>query len=198
MRLFWISALVCLASCSDPLRDGKIEALGDEDPNFPPSEIHRPGQPCVACHSEYEGAKPNISIGGTLFTDPEREDGEMQLVPNHTIRIIDSQGKILDRTTNRCGNFFWTKEEFDPAYPVRAELYGPGPDDTLVPINVMSSRIGRDGSCGACHSNPASTLSPGVVFVPDGRLSPDVDLPDATSCPTPRFAPSLFNPSTEQ
>ncbi len=202
MRRRWIIAWACLATaCSDPLRDGKIEALGGEDPNFPPSEIHRPGQPCVACHSVYEGAKPVISVGGTVFTDPDRPDPDglgLQLVPNHTIRIIDSEGRILQKRTNRCGNFYWTQDEFDPAYPLRAELFGPGPDDSLVPVDVMASRIGRDGSCGTCHTHPASSLSPGVVFVPDGRLSPEVMLPEPGACPPPRFAPNLFNPSTGQ
>ncbi len=190
------AALCC--SCSDPLRDGKIEALGDEDAGFALNEIHRPGQPCVTCHSLYEGAKPLMSVAGTLFTDPTRPDPDekgLQLVPQHTIRLIDSEGTIIEKETNRCGNFFATIEEFDPAYPVRAELYGPGPDDTLVPIDVMASRIGRDGSCGTCHAHPATSQSPGVMFVPDGRLSPDVELPSGKDCPKPRFAPNLFNPN---
>jgi hypothetical protein len=122
----------------------------------------------------------------------------LQLVPNHTIRIIDSQGQIRDTKTNRCGNFYFTKDEFNPAFPLRAELFGPGADDSLVPIDVMASRIGRDGSCGTCHARPLSPQSPDVVFVPDGRLSPDVDLPKPTACPPPRFAPNLFDPEGTQ
>jgi hypothetical protein len=192
-----LGALV--AGCSDPLRDENIALLGDEHPNFPPSEIHRPGQPCVACHSPYFGAEPIMSLGGTLFTDPVANDGELNMVPDHTIRIIDSEGKILDIKTNRCGNFYFTKEQFDPAFPLRAELRGPGTEDgATIPINAMASRIGREGSCGACHAFPASSLSPGVVFVPNGRLSPMVVLPDAGACPPPTFAPNKFDPSQQQ
>lgn len=198
--LLLCAAVLLCVSCSDPLRDGKIEVLGEEEGAFPPNEIHRPGQPCVACHSVYEGAQPLISIGGTLFTDPDRDDPDelgLQLVPQHIIRLIDSEGTIKDLVTNRCGNFFVTQDEFDPAYPVRAELYGPGPDDTLIPIDVMASRIGRDGSCGACHAHPATSQSPGVVFVPDGRLDPEIELPKRSACPTPRFAPEDFDPTPD-
>ena len=188
--------LATVWGCSDPLKEGIVASLGPEDAGFGTNEIHRPGQPCVACHSTYEGAKPIMSIGGTLFTDPILE-GDLKLVPEHTIRLIDSEGTIVEKISNRCGNFFTTLDEFDPAYPVRAELYGPGADDSLVSIVVMASRIGRDGSCGSCHAHPATSQSPGVVYVPDGRLSPDVDLPDAADCPPPRFAPDLFNPTPQ-
>jgi hypothetical protein len=200
----WIllSTVLCL-SCSDPLRDGKIEALGGEDQGFEPNEIHRPGQPCVACHSVYGGAEPEMSIAGTLFTDPTAvdENGDpkpLRLVPNHIIRLIDSEGTIKERETNRCGNFAFTLEEFNPAFPVRAELYGKGEDGAKIPIDVMASRIGREGSCGACHAHPATSQSPGVVYVPDGRLDPEVELPSETACPPPRFAPNQFNPNVEQ
>jgi hypothetical protein len=195
-----IVSLIALAAvaCSDPLRDENIALLGDEDPNFPPSEIHRPGQPCVACHSEYEGAEPIMSIGGTLFTDPSVNDGELILVPDHTIRIIDSEGKIIELRTNRCGNFFIARDTFDPAFPLRAELRGPGMEDnSTTPINAMASRIGREGSCGSCHAYPASSLSPGVVYVPNGRLSPDVALPQVGECPPPTFAPNKFDPNQQ-
>ena len=197
--LGWAVVALCV-SCGDPKRDSIIESLGDEDPGFEESEIHRPGQPCVACHSEYGGADPEMSIGGTLFTDPSRpehEDDGLQLVPGHLVRIIDSAGKIVDIPTNRCGNFYAEKDAFDFAFPLRAELFREG-EDGPERLEVMASRIGRDGSCGTCHTFPASPESPNVVFVPDGRLDEDIELPGPTDCPPPRFAPNLFNPEVSQ
>ena len=66
---------VCLlatsTSCTDPLRDREIEALGDEAPGVSPGPEHRPGQPCVLCHSD----------GGPASSKPFAVD---TLVPIHT------------------------------------------------------------------------------------------------------------------
>ncbi len=192
-RLLLLSiAAAALASsgCEDPYLDNLIEELGEEQNGYAPSEIHRPGQPCVLCHSEYEGAEPILSFGGTLFAEPL---GKLPLamLEGYTIRLIDSEQQTKNLPTNRCGNFFITKEEFDPAFPVRAELWGPaapGSED-IVQLIPMSTRIGRDGSCGTCHVHPASPFSPGVVFVPSAYLMAPPE--PVTGCPTPSFADPL-------
>lgn len=188
----WSALLLLLCACGDPLNDGKIAELGDEQEGFPPSDVHRPGQPCVLCHSEYGGAEPELSIGGTLFLEPTGGDLPVP-VEGYTIRIIDSASQIVNLVSNRCGNFFIEKSAFNPAYPLRAELFGPSTGDATktVQLTVMSTRIGRDGSCGSCHSHPASPFSPGVVYLPAALLNPEVVLPDPATCPLPRFAPQL-------
>jgi hypothetical protein len=191
-------ALALLTSgvgCSDPYLDNLIEELGEEQDGYAPSEIHRPGQPCVLCHSGYEGAEPEFSFGGTLFAEPALGEAvpasELILLEGFTVRLLDSEGRIKNLETNRCGNFFIKKDEFDPAYPVRAELWGPpspGSSDT-VQLRPMATRIGRDGSCGTCHIHPASPFSPGVAFVPQAYL--EIGLEPPTGCPTPSFSDPL-------
>ena len=78
-----------------------------------------------------------------------------------TVNTGDGDDEIRIENTSG-GNFFISKDEFDPAYPVRAELWGPaapGSED-IVQLIPMSTRIGRDGSCGTCHVDPASPFSP--------------------------------------
>ena len=67
-----LASVVALASfatsCTDPVRDRAIERLGAEDPAVAIGPEHRPGQPCVLCHSEGGPAsgKP-FAIAGTVF-----------------------------------------------------------------------------------------------------------------------------------
>jgi len=180
---------VLLAGCSDSFLDEQIEALGPEASGFEESEIHRPGSPCVLCHSEYHGAEPTMAIGGTLFVDPA--EGAPFPIAGYTVRIVDSEGETLDMVSNRCGNFYVERSEFTPIYPLRTELLAPSPNDPnkLLSNRAMASRISRDGSCGSCHAEPASPFSPGVVFVvpPQGApLSPPRD------CPPPNYAAQPF------
>jgi hypothetical protein len=183
------SMTAVVSSCSDPFRDARIDELGDEQNGFEPSEIHRVGQPCLACHDGYGPGDPVFSFGGTIFAEPIGND-PLVLLPNYQVRLIDSEGQIVDIPTNRCGNFFIEKSEFDPAYPVRAEIFGPATpgSENIVQLRPMSTRIGRDGSCGSCHINPASPFSPGVAFVPNAFLDNPVN---PENCPEPRFAEPL-------
>ncbi len=186
--------IVSAWACGDPLRDAAIEALGEETPGFGPSEVHRPGQPCVLCHSSYFGAEPAMSIAGTLFYAPS---GGLDpfLVGGNTVRVLDSEGESRDLLANRCGNFYIEKSTWDPAFPIRAVLYQPkiGEPDTLLQLRVMASRIGREGSCAACHVHPRSLYSPGVVHVPGdpGDFLPTLD------CPPPWLGPDPNKPELE-
>jgi len=191
------TAIGAVAACTDPLKDRQIAELGEEQDGFPESPIHRPGQPCVLCHSDYFGAEPQMVLGGTVFVEPEEPGGPLLGAPGYEIRLLDSQGEITGQgliTTNECGNFWVTEEQFQPAYPLRVEVFGPSlaDADRSVQISVMSTRIGRDGSCGGCHAEPVSPLSPGAILIPRALFNADaVDLPSETDCPTPRFRPTV-------
>jgi len=158
--------VLLVASCADPLKDAEILALGGEVPGVEEGEFHRPGQPCLVCHSVYGGAEPRMSIGGTVYFKPS--DQQPYPVGAITVRLVDSEGEARERVTNCIGNFFITKDEWDPAFPLRVELLEPlSPDapDELRLNATMFSRIAREGSCAGCHTHPASAFSPGVVFV---------------------------------
>ena len=166
-RRLIVALLATLAAgCGDAFRDPQIEALGGEFPGTAPSQFHRPGQPCVLCHDSYEGAEPELSIGGTLFFFPPDSAGFPVTSGGFVVSIVDSKGKSFNAEVNCFGNFSVEKAVFDPAYPILAEVLQRDEDTGELRTNApMSSRIGRDGSCASCHIDPKSWLSPGPVFV---------------------------------
>ncbi len=192
--LAFTGMVAAVLACGDPQRDAAIEALGGEADGFGPSAIHRPGQPCVLCHSSYFGAEPNMSLAGTLFYAPG-SGFDPFLVGGYTVRVLDSEGESRDLLANRCGNFYIEKSDWDPAFPVRAVLYGPkkGEPDTLLQLRVMASRIGREGSCAKCHVHPRSLYSPGVVHVPGDPA----DFLPTLDCPPPWLGPNPNKPELE-
>ncbi len=170
--------------CGDPYRDRLLDGLPDEDPKFRPGELHRPGQPCLACHSDYGGA-PEFSLGGTIFSGSEPTETP-SLLGGYTVRVYDSEGQTRDLLSNSCGNFYIRRADWDPAFPLRAELYedNPAKPGKLIQVTVMSSRIAREGSCAGCHVGHRSPLSPGAVYVPGTTPGAPSD-----ACPTPWLGP---------
>ena len=59
--------------CGNRAIDERIAALGDEAPDVPPSEFHRPGQPCLLCHGEYLREGPIMTVAGTIYAFPARD-----------------------------------------------------------------------------------------------------------------------------
>lgn len=188
MRARHLVLWAALAGCGDPYRDRLIDGLPDEEPNFAPNELHRPGQPCLACHSTYGGETP-YSVAGTLFTTAKLDELPAML-QGYTVRVHDSEGRSKDAVSNACGNFFITRDEWEPAFPLLVEILSGevGGTDPLVPVSTMGSRIAREGSCAGCHLGRPSPLSPGFVSIlGTSPASPNASLPGA--CPTPWLGP---------
>jgi hypothetical protein len=159
MKKTFLLAALLIAGCDNPVTDVKIEALGGEAPNTPIGPHHRPGQPCVLCHSEYFGAQPELVIGGTVFRDRQT----LQPVEGVRVVLYDSVGDIYEMLTNCNGNFMREKSDRDPQFPLYAEIYCPvyGADGTVLTddsgnpqtkVKSMASWISRDGSCAGCHT----------------------------------------------
>jgi hypothetical protein len=186
--LVWV-----LAGCGDPYRDKLIDALGKEDPNFKPGPTHRPGQPCLACHSKYGGAKPEMVIGGTLFNEAAPGKDPFVVGNDYRVLIVDSEGERVKIQANQCGNFYITMSEWPgglgPAFPLYAEIL----DNKNVQVKRMESRIGRDGSCAGCHIGKRTPYSAGVVYVPITGLKP----PPSGACPPPWLGPDPLFPKTQ-
>jgi hypothetical protein len=124
----------------DPIPEEKLDKLPPEDPEGP-SELHRAGQPCVDCHSEYEGADPLLAIGGTVY---EQNPSTFQLIPVEGVfvTLFDAAGASQKACTNAAGNFYVTREDWpDAAFPLTVQVGN----------RFMRSLIGRDRSCATCH-----------------------------------------------
>ena len=146
MRSFgWImlSAAAALGGCRyDPVIADRIRRMPVED-DAGPSPEHRPGQACVDCHSKYERAKPELAVGGTIFSETGK--GFLKPVPGVFVTINDSGGATYKACTNKAGNFYITKDDLqgidDFAFPMTVKVAG----------TTMQSLIGRERSCANCH-----------------------------------------------
>jgi hypothetical protein len=157
----------------DPVPQEIIDALGEETGT--PGPTHRPGQPCLACHSTYEGAQPELVIGGTVFSIDA--NGARVGAPKVLVEIADSANGKRPKCSNEAGNFYITKEEWpDITFPLSVTLGG----------SAMDSLIGRDGSCASCHALPAagaldptgkSASSRGILTVNLGATDSACEIP---------------------
>lgn len=154
--------LALATSCTDPVKDHAIERLGPEAQGVPEGPEHRPGQPCVLCHSEGGPAsKHKFAIGGTIFTTNTGETG----AANVTVFFLDALLTPRQSTTNASGNFFVREEEWpDLTFPFKTGVLN---GKTGVP---MQSTINREGSCNFCHQPRGgdSRESIGPIFAPSG------------------------------
>jgi hypothetical protein len=155
VRFFAVAMFVIGAtSCSlDPVHDEAQSDLGDEAPGVNPGPNHRPGQPCLICHDGTTA--PQWSIGGTIYGVL----GSTAALSGATVNLTDANLSTFSVTSNDVGNFYVEASRWQPTYPVKvAVTYG----STTA---TMTTIIGRDGSCAGCHTNPASRISPGPVYV---------------------------------
>lgn len=188
--------------CSlDPVQNGAIKALGDEDPNIPRGEYHRQGQPCNLCHSSTGPASDKkFAVAGTVFVDPFGRRGSKST----WVRVRDATGNTVCKTTNCKGNFFFFDEDFTPggqfqgkagpAFPLLVSVQRPLPGDPVGKTRSMSSHIGREGACAGCHRPAAPTAdgkplvasfdTPGVVrlYETDAEANKSIP-PDNDVCP---------------
>lgn len=163
-----------IGACGDPVYDGQIKALGDEQPNVPQGEFHRAGQPCELCHSSGGPASDNpFSVAGTVFAQQSTAIG----VDSVTVAMTDTSGSSYVTKTNCVGNFFVRPNQWDPAFPILVRIYR---DDRS---RTMQGQIGRERSCANCHKDPFSSYerlsSVGHVYL----YSPDDAVPAPPSCP---------------
>ena len=161
------AALPFAAGCRyDPVPQGIIDSLGPEVGT--PSATHRPGQPCLVCHSAYEGAAPAFAVAGTVFT--QDKDGKLGPAAGLSVNIFDSAAGLRKACTNAAGNFFVSRDDWeDITFPLNAQAGNRG----------MTSLIGRDGSCGSCHKLPSATSEDPVTGA--SRTSPGVIIADPTA-----------------
>jgi hypothetical protein len=140
----------------DPVHDDAIAALGGESPGVRKGPLHRPGQPCTTCHDGALGSPPKFSVAGTVYVDEQGRSAASGAV----VRLADATGATHQVTTNAAGNFYVQPAEFTPSYPMKVTVtYG------AIDV-VMTSEVGRAGSCADCHTHPAGPTSAGLIYIP--------------------------------
>ena len=195
-RPFLMVATVTLAaslgSCSlfpqDPVHEAAVAAMGDELPGtIPESQYHRPGQPCVVCHSNQGPADLRFVVAGTIFWGrcdckpgaPANAGGcdqakgktcDQTPVEGAEVRILDSNHRGRCFRTNWAGNFMVPVG--DPlAFPFLVSVYKSFNGNPI--LRSMGGHVGREGSCAGCHKNPSYQDSPGQIrLVDDNKQIP--------------------------
>jgi hypothetical protein len=159
----WLALGICVAAAcgdegflGDPLHRAEMRSLGPEDPGVAPGPLHRPGQPCAACHRP-DGTAPPYVAAGTVYRDP----AEKIAVADAEVVLTDSVGTVFMIKTNCVGNFYVRPSEFKAALPFWTSVQlGPFPFE-------MASPIHREASCAKCHYDPVGPASAGHIFVTD-------------------------------
>jgi mono/diheme cytochrome c family protein len=155
-------------ACGDPARDQAVAALGPEDPAVPPGPLHRPGQPCVACHSR-DGSASAFLVAGTVYL----KKGSREPYDTVSVILTDAARTTYTATTNCAGNFFVREGESKLRYPLFIDLVA---GDVT---REMSSAIYREGSCAACHAEPVGPASAGPVYLVE---NPTFEVPPPSRC----------------
>ena len=143
-----------LFACADPVYDDAIAKLGGEAAGVRPGPLHRPGQPCVLCHSS-RGGQSEFSLAGTVYVDAASPTP----IEDVNVRVVDSQNRKFVAQTNCAGNFFVTPKQFAPDFPIWIGL------DRGDIFRDMDTPVYREASCAGCHSDPESLSSAGHVFL---------------------------------
>jgi hypothetical protein len=145
----------------DPLHSAEVAALGPETAGVPEGPLHRPGQPCAACHGGDGPGKPQMVAAGTVYRDPLQTIA----VADTVVVLIDAAGKTFMTTTNCVGNFYVKSSEFQPTPPMWTSVQlGEFPWK-------MESPIHREASCAKCHFDPVGPSSAGHLFVTDDETT---------------------------
>jgi hypothetical protein len=152
--------------CVDEYHDAQVQALGGEAPGVPRGPFHRPGQPCVLCHGTAGPASTIFSIAGTVFA----VQGQKAPAAGATVNLEDVNGHPATITTNAAGNFYITASQWLPTFPIAVPSVTQGDK-----AQFMITHVARDGSCAACHTDPASTTSPGAIYMTTASVAASAD-----------------------
>ncbi len=174
-RLLFLSLAAPLISClaeSPQEREPAVQGNYDDG-----DEEHRPGQPCLLCHSS-EGHFPRapgettFAIGGTVyeFLDSGEDDGLRDV----EVIFTDARGDSFTAISNKAGNFIVGVNTGLSAPELQDDGWLDIPRAPLYPLEVrirrgqeeqrMKTKIWRNGSCAHCHGE-----TPGAESV--GRIS---------------------------
>lgn len=171
MRSFSLALILATGCLGTTPEQAAEDALGPEAPGVEEGPLHRPGQPCLVCHSEANDEGDVIFVtAGTVYLTPDSALG----LGGAEVTITDDLGRAATIPTNEAGNFMLAHEEeveeeeeyegrvsvpWAPVFPLRVSVrFG----DVVA---EMRSSVGREGSCAHCHTLEEGAASNGRVYV---------------------------------
>ena len=155
------------AACGDPVHDQLVASLGPETPGVPVGPLHRPGQPCLACHDGTGPAALAFATAGTVYQDASSQDSTPLVAA--TVQFTDFAMNTFYARTNCAGNFFIEAVDWlngDPAnnippvvFPVHIQINYGGQS------TQMLSHMAKTTSCAQCHVGVPSPASVPRVYL---------------------------------
>jgi hypothetical protein len=149
------------ACFNDPTHDRQVDDQGEDPTGRRNGPLHRAGQPCLVCHDGRGTASAVFSVAGTIYRSHDVASG----VQNAEVTVTDANGTSVTALTNEVGNFYLTRDQFDPTYPITTSVAYTGPVSGTRVVSPMATFIGRDGSCAKCHLDPEGPSSVAHVYV---------------------------------
>jgi mono/diheme cytochrome c family protein len=172
----WVAAELPRGSCAEPdagvdgaapaapVDAGPRDAAADArvlvcssnmftSPAARPSEVMKPGRPCLECHAKMGG--PAFEVAGTVYPTLN-EPNECIGVAGAEVVITDARGDRHFLATNAVGNFFLPEGLFRPytATVIRGTEYR----EMKTPQT--------DGDCNGCHAERPRNGAPGRIMAP--------------------------------
>ncbi|MCB9793579.1 MAG: hypothetical protein H6741_12725 [Alphaproteobacteria bacterium] len=103
-----------------------------------------PGSDCLSCHSPGRmDDDESLTVGGTVYVDHLGSDATQGAI----VRVIDSEGRMVEMTSNRTGNFY-SGRSLRPPLVAEVEV-----DGRVIP---MASEVST-GACNSCHACDGTT-----------------------------------------
>jgi hypothetical protein len=151
-------AMVWLIGCGDPAKSSAQAALGNEAPGVRPGPLHRPGQPCLVCHTGDPGDPSEWSIAGTVYLTKTATTP----AAGAAVSVTDANKTTKTYKTNAAGNFYEQADRFKPKYPLQ---------NISVTYNGttknMNSLVNGSGSCATCHVGDGNARKLPRIYVAD-------------------------------
>jgi hypothetical protein len=185
-------AFAALAACTT-IEKQRADGLGPEVSD--PGPKHRPGQPCLWCHSSVFGdgrATPSFDLAGTVY----RRRGDTTGAAGLEIDIEDAAGHRIVVNANVAGNFALIVEDglTEPIQSYEGVWRVPGP--LVFPLRTsvadgglkrnMQNVVHRERNCNVCHTDVPGAASNGRIYVqaePADAGVTDAGASDASSDP---------------
>jgi hypothetical protein len=165
-----LTAAMFLGGCLSTSPEAAAEeALGGETSGQRPGPFHRPGQPCLVCHSaEHSPGNLEYEVAGTVYDYADDSTG----LGGVEVLLTDKTGNELVATTNKAGNFFVTLDSSGPSNLAGLLRI---PSEFQFPLRVsvrsgdlemqMQSLIWRNSSCADCHRGDPGAKSNGKIYL---------------------------------
>ena len=132
------------------------------------SQLMMPGSDCLSCHQpSMRSARSRLTdsdepdgyvVAGTVYA-AEHEPSDCLGVEGVLIRITDARGQVIERVSNRAGNFYIKSSKYRLSLPFTAVISAKGRTRKMEHAECLTS-------CNTCHTASGMSGAPGRILLP--------------------------------